>query len=209
MFARLKEHVLGLRPIAESLLLRAKVRTLELIIVGAYVGTLFALGASVQQASYGVLLLGLSMAFVIFLVSWHLEDHPDQVKELALPGLLDRRFRYMAAAFLLPLVLSWLENEGVMSALSPGHYWKAEAVSVGEQCDRWNSIVGSSADSLRVQQNKYDMGIATVNELKSSIDSFKLMADLRNKCVDEQTKRRKEISAHLKRLALDKVVLVR
>ncbi len=69
--------------------------------------------------------------------------------------------------------------------------------------------MASAADSYRVTENKFNMGIATVEELKSSLQVLKMLADINKECWNTARTKLNEISDHLNRLGLEKLVAVK
>lgn len=181
----------------------------ELAVPALYVATPFSLLEPIQRQSYGVLMFALALAFVFFGVTQWIEEHPKLLEQMVFTRLHKKKCWQISALVILPIFFSWLENDSIIGAVSPPDYWKGQANTTDTTCDGTKSIVASAADSYRVTENKFNMGIATVDELKSSLQVLKILADTNKECLSSAQTRRNEIARHLKRLGLEKLVVVK
>lgn len=165
-------------------------------------GSLFAAANIIQSREYGVLVF---VGILLYLV-WILFRAFDKYKDLRPVNYSGERFKKIRKLALLsvvgiPIVISWSMNESLYGAINPPGYWKGElAKSTESNCSTFQDMLTRSAESFRVTQNKYNMGIATVFEMKESAEGLKLISGMHRECVSTGEKRRIETNKRLKEL---------
>lgn len=185
---------------------KARAIMVELSVIALYLATVCSMLLVVQRSSYGVLGVSVALAIAYLVITFDLEDKPRLMDELYLKKLYQHRFAHMAILAILPLAFSWGINGEIEATLSPADHWRNEATASQNLCRSSQSLVVTAADSFRVEQNKFNMGIATVDELKSSAGTLKMFGDMHKDCQQKAIDRKNVIAENLLRLGLaDKV----
>lgn len=171
-----------------------------ILILCALLGSFLAASDTVQSFEYGVV----ALILVLSLVLWTLFDLFDVISDLRPAGYSEDQIAgakklALVSVVVIPIGISWTTNESLYGALNPIGYWSEELTSVKESdCSFSQSMLNQSAEEFRVTQNKFDMGIATVFEVRHAAEFLKLAQGMHRDCFTAAEKRRTEI---LKRLS--------
>lgn len=187
---------------------KARAIIVELSLIALYLATVCSMLLVVQRSSYGVLGVSAALAIAYLVITFDIEDKPNLMAELYSKKLYKHRFVHMSALALLPIAFSWAMNGEIEASLSPANHWRSEAKASQNLCNSSKSLVEISADNFRVVQNKFNMGIATVEELKSSAGGIKMFGDMHKECLQKANDRKNEIFGNLSRLGLAQTVEV-
>ena len=157
---------------------------------------------TVQSTEYGVVLLGVAIAFVThkFL---SVMAGKEQFRPVEVPWHLVEQWRHLIVlgALLLPIIVSWSVNGSLAAAWNPIGYWKSEQQEARKaDCIVLRDVLVSSAEQLQVAQNKYRMGIATTSEVTEAAESLKLVSGIHKSCLAEAQAREARATKRLNEL---------
>ncbi|NLD54626.1 MAG: hypothetical protein GX652_08215 [Burkholderiaceae bacterium] len=111
-----------------------------------------------------------------------------------------RCWQHSLAILVIPIAISWLDNETLYGALSPRDYWVEQARRHVESCNAIELVAIQAADSARVEATKFNMGIATRSDVQDSmaffIDARQTLAD----CRADAAARKSHVESRLSKL---------
>jgi hypothetical protein len=177
----------------------------ELVLVfsglGVLVGGILA-GIHSQTAEWGPLvsaaLIGALMAGVLALLG-DLRTMVSAYRLRELESIVGHKNLAISVALMVPLATSCATNEQLSATFNPLGYWQQQLASSNE-CDMWQPMIASAADSYRVSQRKWELGILTVDEYKSAVETVKFFVEQRNQCLSNAAEKRRIAEQHLKRI---------
>lgn len=175
---------------------------IELAVFTLYLATVCSMLLVVQRSSYGVVGVSIALALSYLAITARIEHKPKLMAELYFKKLYQHRFIHMGLLAIIPIAFSWAMNGEIEASLSPASYWKKESLVSQNLCTATRSTVEISADTYRVTQNKFNMGIATVEELKGSASVLKIFGDAHKECQQKAIARKNVIAENLLRLGL-------
>lgn len=110
----------------------------------------------IQGFPYAVVVLGASFGAAVYWLVRLLKRHSNVLLSEASADFLQEWGAYLVAwAILLPLAVSWLENETFRAAWSPVDYWRDEAREAAEQnCDVEREWMNRSAEEVQIAIRK-------------------------------------------------------
>lgn len=170
-----------------------------MLILCALLGSFLAASDTVQSFEYGVA----ALILVLCLVLWTLFDLFDVIPDLRPTGYSGDKVGgakklALVSVVVVPIGISWTMNESLLGALNPIGYWSEELTRINESdCTFFRDMLNRSAENFRVTQNKYDMGIATVFEVKHAAESLELAQGMQKDCFTAAEKRQTVVRKRL------------
>lgn len=168
------------------------------------ISTFTSLRPQLQSTPYGPLMLSIALTILSWFLYKAKKNNPHvRPADYGSDAYRKRRAIIIASALFGPAALSALENGSVLASLNPSDYWQAAyKESLEDKCQYLNKVIFNAAEEAQVNQNKYAMGIATTQEVQSSIKVLSVLAASQKQCIDEAASRRDRVHQKLKELSI-------
>jgi hypothetical protein len=164
---------------------------------------LFALSFSIQSTEFGVLWLAVTLSFCVWLIHRTLDAIPSIRPRDFGSAIYKKRRKYATiSAFVVPIALSWLQNETFYSAINPASYWKAESQETTvDICAITLNVLLKKAEELEVLQNKHHSGLATSTDVMDAANQLSLIGSTHKSCKANQDARKEKVRRELGRVS--------